>query len=114
MPVTFYMLSKRRFQREPAQFSRWLLPFEFEVTGKAPGLWADKQDMWCTLHDQAGGGDGMDDSFDSRDRACAKLIPFHERRVHPSPAVELQFRSVPGIEEPTALEHADGLLDGKQ
>jgi hypothetical protein len=56
----------------------------------------------------------MDYPFNGGNRASAKLVPFHDRRVHPSHTIKLELRPFSRIEKPAALEHADGLLNGKK
>ena len=45
---------------------------------KFRGLGPDEQDVRCVLHDQAGGGNLVEDSFDRGDRASSELRPFHD------------------------------------
>jgi hypothetical protein len=84
------------------------------MTGKSSSLRADKQHMRCVLHDQARSSNRMEDAFNRGHSAGLQALSFHDRCIHPLYAIELQLGSVPGIKEPPALEHSDGLLDGKE
>jgi hypothetical protein len=56
----------------------------------------------------------MDYPFNGGNRAGAQLISFHNGCIHPSHAIKLELRPFSRIEKAAALEHADGLLDGKK
>ena len=81
---------------------------------KFRGLGSDEQDVRGVLHDQTGGGNRVENSFDRGDRASSKLRPFHDRGVHPLHAIELAIRPSPCVKQTGLFQETDRTFDGDQ
>ena len=81
---------------------------------KLRGLWSNEQDVRGVLHDQAGGGNRMENTFDGSDRAGSELRPFHDRGVHPLHAIELAIRPSTCVKQTGLFQQTDGTFDGDE
>lgn len=81
---------------------------------KFRGLRSHEQDVRGVLHDQASGGNRMENTFDGSDRASSELRPFHDRGVHSLHAIELTVRPSSCVEQAGLLEKTDGTFDSDE
>lgn len=81
---------------------------------KFRGLRSHEQDVSGVLHDQAGGGNRMENPFDRGNRASSELCPFHDRGVHPLHTIELAIRPPSCVKQTGLLEKTDGTFDGDE
>jgi hypothetical protein len=96
-PQSALSLSENQLEGARAQGGRHV-PLQIEVPGKPAGQRSNEKDMIGFFHDETGCGDGMKHTFQGRDRACSKIVSFHDRCVHPLDPIQLTFRATACIE----------------